>query len=116
VRDTAQTMRCWPLYRRNFGDIAVLVNNAGSRATTSALRMKDVDWDEVMETNLQSVFRLSRAVMRGMMKARWGRIINITSWSAPPATPARPTTRPPRQASSACLSRSQASSAAATSR
>jgi 3-oxoacyl-[acyl-carrier protein] reductase len=41
--------------------------------------MKDADWDEVMETNLKPVFRLSRAVMRGMMKARWGRIINITS-------------------------------------
>ncbi len=41
--------------------------------------MKDADWDEVIETNLRAVFRLSRAVMRGMMKARWGRIINITS-------------------------------------
>jgi 3-oxoacyl-[acyl-carrier protein] reductase len=41
--------------------------------------MKDADWDEVMETNLRAVFRLSRAVMRGMMKARWGRIVNITS-------------------------------------
>jgi 3-oxoacyl-[acyl-carrier protein] reductase len=41
--------------------------------------MKDAEWDEVMETNLRAVFRLSRAVMRGMMKARWGRIINITS-------------------------------------
>jgi 3-oxoacyl-[acyl-carrier protein] reductase len=41
--------------------------------------MKDADWDEVMETNLRAVFRLSRAVMRGMIKARWGRVINITS-------------------------------------
>jgi len=44
-----------------------------------ALRMKDSEWDEVIETNLRAVFRLSRAVLRGMMKARWGRIINITS-------------------------------------
>ena len=65
--------------QKEFGDIAVLVNNAGITRDNLALRMKDSDWDEVMETNLKSVFRLSRAVMRGMMKARWGRIINITS-------------------------------------
>ena len=57
----------------------ILVNNAAVTRDNLALRMKDADWDEVMETNLKSVFRLSRAVMRGMMKARWGRIINITS-------------------------------------
>jgi len=61
------------------GDIAILVNNAGITKDNLALRMKDADWDEVIETNLRAVFRLSRAVMRGMMKARWGRIINITS-------------------------------------
>jgi 3-oxoacyl-[acyl-carrier protein] reductase len=61
------------------GDIAILVNNAGITKDNLALRMKDADWDEVMETNLRAVFRLSRAVMRGMMKARWGRIVNITS-------------------------------------
>ena len=65
--------------QQEFGDILILVNNAAVVRDNLALRMKDSEWDEVMETNLRSVFRLSRAVMRGMMKARWGRIINITS-------------------------------------
>jgi 3-oxoacyl-[acyl-carrier protein] reductase len=79
VRDTVQTDAMLAELQKEFGDIAVLVNNAGITRDNLALRMKDADWDEVMETNLKSVFRLSRAVMRGMMKARWGRIINITS-------------------------------------
>jgi 3-oxoacyl-[acyl-carrier protein] reductase len=79
VRDTAQTDAMLAEAQKEFGDIAVLVNNAGITRDNLALRMKDADWDEVIETNLKSVFRLSRAVMRGMMKARWGRIINITS-------------------------------------
>lgn len=57
----------------------ILVNNAGITRDMLALRMKDEDWDAVLETNLTAVFRMSRAVMRPMMKARWGRIINITS-------------------------------------
>ena len=57
----------------------ILVNNAGITRDNLAMRMKDDDWDVVLQTNLSSVFRLSRAVMRGMMKARWGRIINVTS-------------------------------------
>jgi len=57
----------------------VLVNNAGITRDNLALRMKEDEWDEVMETNLKAVFRLSKLVMRGMMKARFGRIINITS-------------------------------------
>jgi 3-oxoacyl-[acyl-carrier protein] reductase len=64
---------------KELGDVLILVNNAGITRDNLALRMKDADWDEVMETNLKPVFRLSRAVMRGMMKARWGRIISITS-------------------------------------
>ena len=64
---------------KELGDVLILVNNAGITRDNLALRMKDEDWDEVMNTNLRAVFRLSRAVMRGMMKARWGRIINITS-------------------------------------
>src|SRR4029078_3572896 len=65
--------------QKTVGDIAILVNNAGITRDNLALRMKDGNWDEVIDTNLKAVFRLSRAVMRGMMKARWGRIINITS-------------------------------------
>lgn len=57
----------------------ILVNNAGITRDTLAMRMKDDDWAEVIEINLSSVFRLSRAVIKSMMKARWGRIINITS-------------------------------------
>ena len=79
VRDTAQSDELVAAIQKELGDIVILVNNAAVTRDNLALRMKDADWDEVMETNLKSVFRLSRAVMRGMMKARWGRIINITS-------------------------------------
>lgn len=57
----------------------ILVNNAGITRDNLAMRLKDDDWQAVIDTNLSSVFRLSRAVIRPMMKARWGRIINITS-------------------------------------
>ena len=79
VRDTAQMDTLVAEIEKEHGAIAILVNNAGITKDNLALRMKDADWDEVMETNLRAVFRLSRAVMRGMMTARWGRIINITS-------------------------------------
>jgi 3-oxoacyl-[acyl-carrier protein] reductase len=79
VRDAAQCDALVEAVQKEFGDILILVNNAGITRDNLALRMKDAEWDEVMETNLRAVFRLSRAVMRGMMKARWGRIINITS-------------------------------------
>jgi 3-oxoacyl-[acyl-carrier protein] reductase len=79
VRDAAQCDALIGAIQKEFGDIAILVNNAGITRDNLALRMKDADWDAVMETNLRPVFRLSRAVMRGMMKARWGRIVNITS-------------------------------------
>jgi 3-oxoacyl-[acyl-carrier protein] reductase len=61
------------------GGLHVLVNNAGITRDTLAMRMKDEDWDAVLDTNLKAVFRCSRAVMRPMMKQRHGRIINITS-------------------------------------
>lgn len=61
------------------GAVAVLVNNAGITRDGLLLRMKDEDWEAVLRTNLSSVFRLSRGVLRGMMKARRGRIINIAS-------------------------------------
>ncbi|MXN78513.1 3-oxoacyl-ACP reductase FabG [Burkholderia sp. 4701] len=64
---------------KEFGALNVLVNNAGITQDQLAMRMKDDDWDAVIDTNLKSVFRLSRAVLRPMMKARGGRIINITS-------------------------------------
>jgi 3-oxoacyl-[acyl-carrier protein] reductase len=62
-----------------FGEITILVNNAGITRDSLLVRMKDEDWDDIMETDLKSVFRLSRGVLRAMMKARSGRIINISS-------------------------------------
>jgi 3-oxoacyl-[acyl-carrier protein] reductase len=64
---------------KEFGGLHVLVNNAGITRDTLAMRMKDEDWDAVLETNLKAVFRMSRAVIRPMMKQRYGRIVNITS-------------------------------------
>lgn len=64
---------------KEWGGIQVLVNNAGITRDNLAMRMKDDDWDAVMDANLKGVFRMSRAVMRPMMKQRYGRIINITS-------------------------------------
>ena len=61
------------------GGIDILVNNAGITRDNLFMRMKDEEWDEVMQVNLTAAFRLSRAVLRGMMKKRWGRIIGITS-------------------------------------
>jgi 3-oxoacyl-[acyl-carrier protein] reductase len=64
---------------KEHGALHVLVNNAGITRDQLAMRMKDEDWDAVLDTNLSAVFRLCRAVMRGMMKQRFGRIVNITS-------------------------------------
>jgi 3-oxoacyl-[acyl-carrier protein] reductase len=64
---------------KSLGGLQVLVNNAGITRDTLAMRMKDEDWDAVLDTNLKAVFRMSRAVIRPMMKQRYGRIINITS-------------------------------------
>jgi 3-oxoacyl-[acyl-carrier protein] reductase len=64
---------------KSFGSISVLVNNAGITRDQILMRMKDDDWNAVIDTNLSSVYRTSKAVMRGMMKARKGRIINIAS-------------------------------------
>jgi 3-oxoacyl-[acyl-carrier protein] reductase len=61
------------------GVVTILVNNAGITQDNLAMRMKEAEWDTVIDTNLKSVFRLSKAVLRGMLKARSGRIINITS-------------------------------------
>ena len=79
VRDAAGCDALIEAVQKAHGDVAILVNNAGITRDNLALRMKDSEWDDVIDTNLKAVFRLSRAVMRGMMKARWGRIVNITS-------------------------------------
>ena len=64
---------------KEHGGLQVLVNNAGITRDMLAMRLKDDDWDAVLDTNLKAVFRMSRSVMRTMMKQRYGRIINITS-------------------------------------
>ncbi|CAH1749101.1 MULTISPECIES: 3-oxoacyl-ACP reductase FabG [Thauera] len=72
---------------KRFGAIGILVNNAGITRDNLAMRMKDEEWDAVIDTNLRAVFRMSKLVMRGMMKARTGRIINITSVVASAGNP-----------------------------
>ncbi|KDC19908.1 3-oxoacyl-[acyl-carrier-protein] reductase [Bordetella bronchiseptica E014] len=82
VLDVTDAQACEALIEqlgKDGGGPHILVNNAGITRDTLAMRMKDDDWSAVIDTNLAAVFRLSRAVLRGMMKARWGRIINITS-------------------------------------
>jgi len=79
VTDAAQTEALLKNIEEKFGGVGILVNNAGVTRDTLMLRMKDDDWSAVIDTNLSSVFRLSRGVIKGMMKARGGRIINIAS-------------------------------------
>jgi 3-oxoacyl-[acyl-carrier protein] reductase len=79
VNDADQIRNILAEIRKTFGEITILVNNAGITRDDLLVRMKDEKWDEVFETNLKSVFRLSREVLRAMMRARSGRIINISS-------------------------------------
>ncbi|MBK1713835.1 3-oxoacyl-ACP reductase FabG [Rubrivivax gelatinosus] len=79
VTDAASTDALLDAVVKEHGGLHVLVNNAGITRDTLAMRMKDEDWDAVLDTNLKAVFRLSRGVLRPMMKQRWGRIVNITS-------------------------------------
>jgi len=79
VNDAAACNELMSEIEAKFGAVSVLVNNAGITRDNIALRMKDDEWEAVLDTDLKAVFRMSRAVMRGMMKARFGRIINITS-------------------------------------
>jgi len=79
VRDAAQCASLVEAVQSEFGAVSILVNNAGATRDNLLARMKDEEWDEIQATNLKSVFVLSRAVLRGMMKARAGRIVNITS-------------------------------------
>jgi len=79
VADAAATDAALAATEARHGAIAILVNNAGITRDNLLLRMKDDDWDAIMTTNLKPVFRLAKAVLRGMMKARYGRIIQIGS-------------------------------------
>ncbi|MDQ5880683.1 MAG: 3-oxoacyl-[acyl-carrier protein] reductase [Pseudomonadota bacterium] len=79
VRDQAQIDALIGEIEKQYGAVTILVNNAGITRDNLALRMKEEEWDAVVDTNLKAIFRLSKAVMRGMMKARSGRVINITS-------------------------------------
>ncbi len=79
VNDAAQVEAVLKEISAQFGDISILVNNAGITRDTLLMRMSDDDWDAVISTNLKSVFRMSQAVLRPMMKSRTGRIISISS-------------------------------------
>jgi 3-oxoacyl-[acyl-carrier protein] reductase len=79
VNDAAECDALLDQIGQQFGPIGILVNNAGITRDNLSMRMRDEEWDAVIQTNLTAVFRLSRGVLRAMMKARWGRIINITS-------------------------------------
>lgn len=79
VNDSARCQQLIDDISEKFGGVSILVNNAGITQDQLAMRMKDEDWDMVIATNLTAVARLSRAVLRSMMKAKHGRIINITS-------------------------------------
>jgi 3-oxoacyl-[acyl-carrier protein] reductase len=79
VNNTAQIEAVLAEINAKFGEVTILVNNAGITRDALLMRMKDEDWDAVISTNLTSVYRMSQAVMRPMMKARTGRIISISS-------------------------------------
>lgn len=79
VNDPAQVEATLKTISDKYGDVSLLINNAGITRDTLLMRMKDDDWDAVISTNLTSVYRMSQAVLRPMMKARTGRIINISS-------------------------------------
>ena len=79
VSDAAQVAQTFEAIEREMGTIAVLVNNAGITRDTLLVRMKDEDWDRVLDVNLKGAFLCTRAVTKGMMKARTGRIVNVSS-------------------------------------
>ena len=87
VTDAASCEALVTEVEKRFGPVTILVNNAGITRDNLAMRMKDDEWEDVIQTNLKAVFRMSRLVMRGMMKARNGRIINITSVVASSGNP-----------------------------
>lgn len=79
VRDLAQVEAAIAAVQKQFGEITILVNNAGIARDNLLMRMKEEEWDDIMSINLKSVYRLSKLLIRSMLKARGGRIINITS-------------------------------------
>jgi 3-oxoacyl-[acyl-carrier protein] reductase len=79
LRQPAQIAQMVSAARETFGSIDILVNNAGMTRDNIMLRLKDEDWDQVLDANLRGAFVAIRAATRGMMKRRWGRIINISS-------------------------------------
>ncbi len=79
VTDAAESETILGRIESELGSVAILVNNAGITRDNLLMRMKETEWDEIMDTNLKAVFRLSKLVLRPMMKSRFGRIINITS-------------------------------------
>jgi 3-oxoacyl-[acyl-carrier protein] reductase len=87
VTDEAQMQQVLEAVQADWGRLYALVNNAGITRDNLLMRMKDEEWDEIMDTNLKSVFRLCRLVVRDMMKAREGRIVNVTSVSGEMGNP-----------------------------
>lgn len=79
VTDADSVTQLLEAITRDFGTVTVLVNNAGITKDNLLMRMSDEEWFDVVNTNLSSVYRLSKACLRGMLKARWGRIVNISS-------------------------------------
>jgi 3-oxoacyl-[acyl-carrier protein] reductase len=79
VKDAARCEQLVDAVIKEFGSLSILVNNAGITRDNLAMRMKDEEWQAVVDTNLTAVFRLARLVMRPMMKAKFGRIVNVTS-------------------------------------
>jgi 3-oxoacyl-[acyl-carrier protein] reductase len=79
VTNNEQISNLLKIVNENFGSIDILVNNAGITRDNILLRMKEDDWDEIINTNLSSVYKMSKSVLRGMIKNRSGRIISITS-------------------------------------
>jgi len=87
VNDTSGCIDTIEMAQKEFGELSILINNAGITRDQLAVRMKDIEWDNVIATNLTAVARLSRIVLRKMMKKRYGRIINITSVVASTGNP-----------------------------
>lgn len=79
VTDTESISGLMSALKEEMGDVAILINNAGITQDNLFLRMKEAEWDSVINTNLSSAYRMSKAVMKSMTRARWGRIVNVSS-------------------------------------